>query len=328
MKILVTPTSFKPGKGVPALELLRSFSEDLVFNPHERPLSEDELIPLLSGCEGFIAGLDFVTRAVIENAPKLKVISRYGVGVDRVDIKAAREKGVVVCNTPGVNSNAVADLTFALLLCIARKVPLLDRKTKSGEWPRSTGFELHGKTYGILGLGAVGRAVARRARGFSMKIIAHDPQINREYAAANGIIAASFNEVITQADFLSLHVPLTDETRNIISGEVMKAMKPGVVIINTARGGLIDENAAYELLRAGHLGGLGMDAFETEPPGSSPLFTLDSVVVTPHTGAHTAEATAAMADLSVKNLMDVLSGRSCPHVVNCSALNYLFSAPA
>jgi len=316
MKILVTPTSFKPAKGGPALALLRSFSEDLIFNPHERPLTEDELIPLLSGCKGFIAGLDSITRKVIENAPDLKVISRYGVGVDKVDLKAAKEKGVVVCNTPATNSNAVADLTFGLLLGIARKIPLLDRKTKEGQWPRSTGFELLGKTMGILGLGAVGKAVAKRAAGFSMKIMAYDPFMNMEYAKANGITVASLEEVVRNADVVSLHLPLFDETRHIISADVMKTMKKGAVIINTARGGLIDEKAGLEFLASGHLAGLGLDAFETEPPGPSPLFAFDNVVVTPHTGAHTAEATAAMADISVNNLIDVLSGKACQNIVN------------
>jgi len=315
MKILVTPTSFTPAKDSPALELLYSFSRDIVFNPQGKPLSEDDLIPLLSGCEGYIAGLDFITRKVIETTSKLKVISRYGAGVDRVDLEAAKEKGIVVCNTPGVNANAVADLAFALLLCIIRKIPLLDRQTREGKWPRTTGFELYGKTIGIIGLGAVGKAVAKRASGFSMKIMANDPLINLEYAQANGIIATDFSEVIKEADFISLHLPLTDETRNIIDVEIMKAMKKGAVIINTARGGLIDENAAFELLKSGHLGGLGLDTYEMEPPGFSPLFTLDNVVVTPHTGAHTTEATAAMAEVSVKNLIDVLSGKSCPNVI-------------
>ena len=315
MKVLVTPTSFKSDKGGTALELLRSFTTDLVFNPHEKPLGEDELIPLLSGCSGYIAGVDFITRKVIENAPDLKVISRYGVGYDRVDLQAAKERHVVVCNTPGANSNAVADLAFALLLCIARKVPMLDRKTKEGQWVRSNGFELYGKTMGILGLGSVGKGVAKRAAGFSMKVMAYDPFINTEYTKANGIIAASFDEVVREADFISLHLPLADETRNIINKKVMETMKKGAVIINTARGGLIDENAAYELLKSGQLGGLGLDAFEKEPPGSSPLFTLDNVVVTPHTGAHTAEATAGMAEMSVRNLIDVLSGKDCKNIV-------------
>jgi len=315
MKILVTPTSFKPAKGGSALELLRSFSENLVFNPGEKPLTEDELIPLLDGCEGFIAGLDFITRKVIENAPELKVISRYGTGIDRVDLKAAKEKDVVVCNTPKVNAEAVADLAFALLLGVARKIPMLDRKTREGEWIRPVGFELYKKTFGIIGLGAIGKASAKRATGFSMKILAYDPVINREYTEANGIISTSFDEVIKEADFISLHLPYTDKNRNIIGAEEMKKMKKGAVIINTARGGLIDEDAVYELLKSGHLGGLGIDAFEMEPPGPSPLFTLDNVVVTPHTGAYTAEAISAMANLSVTNLIEVLSGKECPNVV-------------
>jgi D-3-phosphoglycerate dehydrogenase len=316
MKVLVTPTSFKPEKGGSALALLRSFCTDIIFNPKEKPLTEDELIPLLSGCAGFIAGLDDITRKVIESSSELKVISRYGVGVDNVDLQAAREKGVLVCNTPGANANAVADLTFGLLLCLARKIPMLDRKTREGQWLRSTGFELYGKTIGIIGLGAVGKAVAKRAAGFSMRIMAFDPFINMEYANANGIIAAAFDEVISESDFISLHLPLEEKTRNILGEKTMKAMKKSAIIINTARGGLIDENAAFELLKSGHLGGLGLDAFETEPPLSSPLFSLDNVVVTPHTGAHTGEATSAMAEMSVKNLIDALSGKDCPFTVN------------
>ena len=317
MKVLVTPTSFKPDTGGTALQLLRSFSDNIIFNPKGKPLTEDELIPLVSDCEGFIAGVDFITRKVIENAPKLKVISRYGAGVDRVDLISAREKGIAVCNTPGVNANAAADLTFALLLCVARKLPFLDRKTKEGEWPRTSGFELYGKTLGIIGLGAVGKAAAKRAFGFSMRVMANSPHIDPEYAKANGITAASFDDVITEADFLTLHLPLKDDTRNIISAPVMKKMKKGAVIINTARGGLIDESAAYELLVSGHLGGLGLDVYEAEPPGHLNLFSLENVVVTPHTGAHTAEAIAGMAELSVQNLIDVLSGKACPNIVNC-----------
>jgi D-3-phosphoglycerate dehydrogenase len=315
MKILITPTSLKPESDNPAIKKLRSFAESLVFNPVGKPLTEDELIPLLSGCDGCIAGLDFFTARVIEKAPTLKVISRYGVGVDRVDLAAAKAKNIVVCNTPGANSRAVADLSFALLLSVARKVPVLDRKVREGLWPRSTGVELYGKTMGILGLGAIGRAVAKRSSGFSMKIIAYDPFIDRQYAEANGIISTDFDTIIREADFLSLHLPLADETRHIISAKVMKAMKKGAVIINTARGGLIDEAAAYELLASEHLGGLGLDAYEVEPPQKSPLFELENVVLTPHTAAHTVEATNAMAELSVQNLTDVLSGRDCPYTV-------------
>ena len=315
MKILVTPSSFKPDTDNTAMKKLRSFTGDLVFNPKGKPLSEDELIPLLAGCEGCVAGLDHYSAKVMENAPSLKVISRYGIGVDSVDLAAAKAKNIIVCNTPGANSQAVADLTFALLLSVARKVPFLDRKTRQGEWPRSTGTELYGKTIGVLGLGAVGKAVAKRASGFSMKILAYDPFIDKKYAEANGITSANFDTVICEADFICLHLPLTDKTRYLISANTIKSMKKGAVIINTARGGLVDEAAAYEFLVSGHLGGMGMDVYEEEPLQKSPLFELDTVVLTPHTAAHTTEATNAMADMSVQNLIDVLTGKDCPYKV-------------
>jgi D-3-phosphoglycerate dehydrogenase len=252
---------------------------------------------------------------VIDACTALKVISRYGAGVDRVDLAAAKAKGIAVCNTPGANAQAVADLTMALILCAARKVPMLDRKTKEGQWVRSTGIELYGKTIGVLGLGAVGKGVAKRAQGFSMRVLAYDPYINKKYAEENNIEAADFETVIRAADVLCLHLPLTDETRYIISGDVMGRMKKGAIIINTARGGLIDEQAAYEHLKSGHLGGLGLDAYEEEPPKASPLFELDNVVLTPHTASHTAEATANMAAMAVQNLIDVLSGKPCPYII-------------
>jgi len=315
MKILVTPTSFKPDSDTQAMKKLKSFSSQLVFNTTGKPLHEDQLIPLLDGCEGCVAGLDHYTAKVIESAKSLKVISRYGVGVNEVDLAAAKAKNVTVCNTPGANAQAVADLTFALLLCVARKIPILDKKTHEGQWPRSNGVELFGKTIGILGLGAVGKAVAKRASGFSMRVVAYDPYMNEEYAEAHGITSTGFDNVVREADFLCLHLPLTDETKCEISADVMKTMKKGAIIVNTARGGLIDEAAAYELLASGHLGGLGLDVYEDEPPKRTPLFDLENVVLTPHTAAHTVEAINNMADMSVQNLIDVLTGKDCPYIV-------------
>ena len=315
MKILVTPTTFTPKLKSLAIEKLRSFASDLTFNPHGRPLTEDELIPLLEGCEGCIAGVDYFGARVMENSKTLKIISRYGTGFDRVDLAAAKANNIVVTNTPGVNSRAVADLAFGLLLCLARKIHLLDRETRNGQWSRSTGIELHGKTLGILGLGFVGKEMAKRAAGFSMKINAYDPLLDKNFAGVNGIISVDFDTLICSSDFLSLHLPLNNETKNIISGELMLKMKKGAVIINTARGGLVDESAAYGLLASGQLGGMGLDVFETEPPEKSPLFNLENVVLTPHTAAHTAEAAAAMADMSVQNLIDVLSCNACPYIL-------------
>lgn len=316
MKILVTPTSLQPGKGLQALETLKAFSEDLVFNTTGKPLSEDDLIPLLKDCDGYVAGLDFVTEKVINACPNLKVISRYGAGFDRVDIAAAKAKGIPVTNTPGVNAEAVGELAMGLIMSIARKIPYLDGQTRSGEWVRSTGMELKGKTLGIMGLGAIGKVVARCAQGFGMNVIAYDPFINKEYCAEKGIGVCTFDEVVTQANVISLHLPLNAETKHLIGEEAIAKMQQGTIVVNTSRGGIIDEDAAYKALKAGKLGGLGLDAFEMEPPTGSPLFELNNVVVTPHTGAHTKEATDNMANSSVKNLIDVLSGNECPFVVN------------
>lgn len=315
MKILVTATSFTPDRPTAALTRLLEFADELVYNPYGRPLEDSELIPLLKGCTGYIAGLDFVTDKVIGACDGLKVISRYGAGVDRVDLKAAKSKGITVCNTPGANSQAVADLAMGLILSLARKLPMLDRKTKDGQWTRSTGIELYGKTIGILGLGAIGKAVAKRAQGFSMNVLAYDPFINLQYAEQNNIAAVTFDELIGSSDIISLHLPLTPETRHIINGEVILAMKEGALLVNTARGGLIDEDAVCGFLQSGRLGGLGLDAYEAEPPRKSPLFELDNVVLTPHTGSHTREAVENMAEMAVQNLIDVLSGKPCPYAL-------------
>ena len=319
MKILVTPASFRQGAAGTVMDELKSFAgktaEALIFNPKGKPLSEDELIAMLEGCDGCIAGLDPFSKRVIDSTDGLKVISRYGTGIDNVDIAAAKAKGIVVCRTPGVNAQAVAELAMTLLLCLARQVPMLDRKTREGYWVRSVGIELHKKTLGILGLGAVGKRTARIAAGFSMKVLACDPILDREYAQANGINPVDFGTLLRESDFLSLHLPLNAETRYIISAEAMRNMKKGAIIINTARGGLIDEAAACESIKTGHLDGLGLDVYESEPPQNSPLFGLENVVFTPHTAAHTTEATAAMAELSVRNLIDVLSGRDCVNSV-------------
>lgn len=316
MKILVTPTSLQPGKNDDVLSILQEFSNDLIFNSTGKPLTEDELIPLLQDCDGYIAGLDFITEKVIKSAPKLKAISRYGAGYDRVDIDAATAQGITVTYTPGVNAQAVGELAFALLLSVARRIPCLDTYTRRSEWIRSTGIELKGKTLGIMGLGAIGKVVAKCGQGFGMKILAHDPYIDQNYCQANNIGISTYDEIIQNANAISLHLPLNENTRHLIGEEAISQMQPGTILINTSRGGIIDEDAAYKALVSHHLGGLGLDAFEVEPPQNSPLFALDNVVVTPHTGAHTKEATINMATASIQNLIDVLSGKGCPYILN------------
>ena len=323
MKILVTPTSMQPDKDSKALETLQAFSKELVFdslelvfNSLKRPLTEEELIPLLKDCDGHLAGLDFVTAKVIASCPRLKVISRYGAGYDRVDIQAAKEAKIAVTNTPGVNAQAVGELAFGLILSLARRIPYLNQQTRQGEWVHSIGMELKGKTLGILGLGAIGKVVARCGQGFGMHIITYDPFVDKEYCKEHQIEIGSAEDVIKRGQVISLHLPLNDETRDYINAKSISQMQNGAIVINTSRGGLVNEQDAYEALRSGRLGGLGLDAFAVEPPKSSPLFELDNVVVTPHTGAHTKEATENMGELAVKNLIQILTGEECPYIVN------------
>lgn len=317
MKILVTPTSFLKPENAAAKAKLELFADEVVYNDLGRPLQADEILERLDGVDGYVAGLDYITADVLEKAPaSLKVISRYGAGVDRVDMAAATAKGIKVTNTPGTNSVAVCELAFALMLCAARNVPKLHTAVEKGEWPRSQGIELRGKTLGIVGMGAIGKNLAIRAKAFGMTVNAYDPYFDEAFAKENGIGRLELDEVLTTSDFISLHVPLNDSTRHMIDAEKIAEMKDGAIVINTARGGIIDEQAAAEAVKSGKLGGLGLDAFEQEPLIDSPLKGLDNVIFTPHTGAHTAEAVSGMGSMAVDNVIAVLSGKECPHVLN------------
>lgn len=316
MKILITPTSFQKPQNAQAKALIETFADEIVYSPHARPLEPDEILGLLNGVDGYIAGLDYITAEVIEKAPaSLKVISRYGIGVDRVDLDAARKKGICVTNTPGTNAIAVCELAFGLMLCLARAIPRLDNAVKNGEWPRNSGTELKGKTLGIIGLGAIGKNLAVRAKAFEMQVIAYDPYFDSEYAKQRDVVQKSLEEIFAQSDFISLHLPLTNDTRHIIDKKAIDSMKPGVFLINTARGGLIDEEAAAQALQSGKVGGIGLDVYEVEPVTDSPLLGLENVVMTPHTGAHTNEAVAAMGIMAVQNIIAVLEGSGCNHII-------------
>lgn len=314
MKVLVTPTSFL--KNPEAKAMVEAFADETVYNPQTRPLEAEEVLALLDGVDGYIAGLDYITSDVIRRAPaSLKVISRYGAGVDRVDLEAAKEKGITVTNTPGTNAVAVCELAFGLMFSLARSIPRLDAAVKKGEWPRNDGIELAGKTLGIIGFGAIGKNLATRARAFGMRVVAFDPYFNQAFANQHGIEQMTLDETIETADFLSLHVPLTKETKYMIGEQAIARMKKGAFIINTARGGLVDEAAAASALKSGKLGGIGLDAYEVEPVTDSPLLGLDHVVMTPHTGAHTNEAIAGMGIMAAQNLIDVLQGKDCKYKI-------------
>ncbi len=316
MKILITPTSFLKPVNIKAREMIEAFADDIVYNPQTRPLTAEEVAALLPGVDGYIAGLDYITAEALASAPaSLKVISRYGAGVDRVDLAAAKQKGIVVTNTPGTNSTAVCELAFGLMLSLTRHIPQMDAAVRRGEWPRANGMELAGKTLGIAGLGAIGKKLAVRAKAFDMDVIAYDPYFDTAFAAEHDVKQMELDDLIVQADVVSLHVPLTEQTRHMIGSTQIARMKDGAFVINTARGGLVDEAAAADAIKSGKLGGIGLDAFEVEPPQGSPLLGLDNVVLTPHAGAHTDEAVAGMGMMAVRNLIDVLQGRECRCVI-------------
>ncbi|MBP1720244.1 MAG: Glyoxylate reductase [Deltaproteobacteria bacterium] len=301
-RVLVTSTSFNKVDPLPRERLIQ-FGCEIVENPFGRPLKEEELIPLLKDIDGIVAGLDEYSRKAILSTNRLKVISRYGVGVDNIDLEAAKERGILVVNTPEVNTQAVADLTFGLILAVCRKIPKAHFSTQKGNWGRLIGRGVYKKSLGIIGLGRIGKAVAERARGFSMEILAYDIKIERAPGETLGIRYVPLDELLAEGDFITLHCDLNPGSKGIIGAEELSLMKKTAYLINTARGGLIDENALFEALRAGKIAGAALDAFQDEPPVNSPLLTLDNIITTPHIGSYTHEALLEMGLIAVDNLI-------------------------
>jgi D-3-phosphoglycerate dehydrogenase len=305
-KLLVTPRSF--GKTDPSVfERLTDAGYEVIRNPYGSILTEEQLIESLEGCEGLIVGVDPVSRRVIESAVNLKAIAKYGVGIDNIDLDACKEKNISVSRTVGANSSAVADYAFALILAVTRRVVLIDQKCRQDDWGKLTTSDVDGKTIGLLGLGAIGRKVAKRAAGFDMKVLAYDPYWDEDYAKAHGIIKAEPDQIYQNADFISLHLPLTDETKNMIAAREIEMMKPTAVIINTARGGLIEEEALLEALINKRIYGAGIDAFSQEPLADRRWYELDNIVMGSHTAASTFGATEQMGQMAVTNLLKDLS---------------------
>lgn len=307
-RVLVTPTSY--GKTDSRLfSDLESQVGEVLYNPTGKPLPSAEVARLLHGVDGYIAGLDGINGPALLAADKLKVIARYGVGVDNVDLAAARAKGICVTNTPGANSVSVAELAVGLILSLARKIPDFAAATRAGDWPRTAGLTIEGKTIGLLGLGSIGKQVARRLAGFDCRLLAYDPAADVEFARRHNVTLASRDEVAAQADFLSLHLPLLPETRGLVDAAFLLSMKKGAYLVNTSRGELIDEAALAEAIRGSRLAGAALDVFTKEPPEpANPLLGLPQVLVTPHCAAHTDGAMNAMGWMALRDCLAVLRG--------------------
>ncbi len=287
-------------------------------------LGEGELCAVVGDYDGLaVRSATKVTARVLDAAGNLKVIGRAGIGVDNIDLAAATGRGVVVMNTPFGNSVTTAEHALALMLALARRVPAADRSTRAGKWEKSrfVGTELAGKVLGLIGCGNIGAIVADRAQGLKMRVIVYDPYLAPERALDLGVERVSFDDLLARADLISLHAPLTESTRNMLDRAALASTKPGVRIVNCARGGLIDEAALYDAIQSGHVAGAALDVFAEEPARSSPLFELDEVVVTPHLGASTAEAQEKVAVQIAEQIADYLTTGAVVNALNLPSIS-------
>lgn len=287
-------------------------------------LKGDALLRALAGVNALIVrSATQVTAEVLEAADSLEVIGRAGVGVDNVDVAAATKRGVLVMNTPGGSATTTAEHALALLFSLARQVPQATASMKAGRWEKARfmGREIAGKTLGILGVGNIGRVVADRARGLKLKVIAYDPYLSADTAAHLEIELCSLDDLLARADFITVHAPLTPETRGLLGAAAFAKMKEGALLVNCARGGIVDEAALYEALASGRLGGAALDVFEREPPERGPLFDLDNFICTPHLGASTEEAQVAVSVAIARQVVDYLVSGVLQNVVNFPAIS-------
>ncbi len=314
MRVLVAEPVAREG-----VELLRSHHE-----VDERPgLTHEEYAAILPDYDALVVRSQVqVDAELIAAGRRLVVIGRAGVGVDNVDLDAATRAGIVVVNAPTGNTIAAAEHTLALLYALARRIAAADASVRRGEWKRSqfTGVELRGKILGIIGLGKIGQAIAKRARAMEMTVLGVDPFVSAEQAALHGVELVEFGTLLERSDAITLHVPLSRATRGLIGAKELARMKPGAFLLNVARGGVVDEAAVAEALREGRLGGAGIDVFEKEPPSGSPLLDAPNTVLTPHLGASTAEAQVLVAEEIAAQVLDVLDGRSARYAVNAPLL--------
>jgi D-3-phosphoglycerate dehydrogenase len=311
MHVLISTSSFAQSERAP-LDLLEAAGMTVALNPYGRKLKKDESAALMQDIVGLIAGTETLDRSILNSAPHLRVISRVGTGIDNIDLDAARELGIAVYNTPDAVVDAVAELTIAGMLDLSRHISRTDRNIRSGNFEKRMGTLLRGKTVGIIGLGRVGKQVARLLQPFRVNILAADVVRDNNFAREYDIEYAPLDEVICSADILTLHLTYSPEVEHLLNRKRLLACKPGALIVNCARGGLIDEAALYEVLRSGHLGGAYMDAFEQEPY-SGALRELDNVLMTAHMGSYAAECRAQMEMEAAQNLVN--------HLVSQPAMN-------
>ena len=311
-----------------AIEILEEHADVEVYEGVDDAIPRELLLEKVADVEGLLPLLtERIDAEVMDAAEGLKVISNYAVGYNNIDVAAATERGIYVTNTPGILTDTTADCAFALLMAIARRIPEADRHVKAGGWvhawgPRMfVGTDVHGKTLGIIGLGRIGGAIARRAKGFNMNVIYYDEERKRELEKELGVRYSPLKELLTESDYVSLHIPLTSSTRHMIGKRELTMMKETAFLINTSRGPVVDEDALYRALRDGVIAGAGLDVFEREPLSpESPLKGLDNAVITPHIASASVETRTKMATTAAFNLISALQGKEPPNLVNPEVL--------
>ena len=297
--VLIAPASLR-GKPGPFREILRAAGFDDFIDPAgEDTLLESEMREILPRCDAMVAGGEKIGVSLLDLSPRLRAIARTGVGYDAIDVAACTVRKIAVTITPGTNQESVAEHTFALLLALTRNVVNNDGQIKAGGWNRTLVAPIRGKTLGIVGMGRIGRAVATRALAFGMRVVAFDPMPDPEFDARHGVTRMGFHDILAASDVVTLHLPLVPETRGIMNRETLALMRPGSILINTARGGLIVEADLHDSLVTGRLAGAGLDVLNDEPPDSAnPLLKLSNVVISPHLGGIDSKAMADMADMA------------------------------
>ncbi len=315
LKVVSTSPTFGYYAAEP-LEYLKTHGAQIILAPQGKKMSEQELIEFVRDFDAIIVGIEKITAQVIEASKKLRIITKHGAGVDNVDVKTSSGRGIVVTSAPGANSDAVADLTIGLFLSLAREIPFADRSVKEGKWPRLAGVQMNEKTLGIIGLGQIGKKVAKRALGFDMRVLVYDVIQDETFARQTGIRYVSLDELLTHSDFISIHVPLIPSTHRLIGERELGLMKKQAFIVNISRGNIVDEEALYRSLKEGKIRGAALDVFSQEPPTGSPLFSLNNVILTPHMGGYTLEALRDTGMICVRNIVDLFEGKRPQFIVN------------
>lgn len=301
-KVLITPRSFAKYDKTP-YEYLEKNGFEVIPNPVGDILTKEDMKKAIQGVDAIIVGVDPLDEEVLANANKLKVISKYGVGTDNIANAYCEKHGIKVCITRGANSSAVADYAFTLMLAVARKVSEIDHNCRQGDWAKRVAVDVYGKKLGVLGLGAIGKGVVERAKGFHMDVYGYDVYRDDDYIQANNVTFTDVETIVKECDFISIHLPLMDSTRHLIDRKMLQKAKDNLIIVNTARGGIICEEDLYDAIQAKEILGAGVDVFEHEPAKNSKLLELESVIVGSHCAASTIGAVDQMSMMAVENVI-------------------------